>query len=109
MNTGWTGGKYGVGQRISLPDTRALVNLAIAGKFASVPMERDPIFGLLVPTAAEGVDPAILRPRHTWAEKGEYDAQARRLVSMFAENFQKFDAHVEPDVMLTAPALRAAE
>jgi len=109
VNTGWTGGKYGVGQRMSLPDTRALVDLALAGKLDSVPMERDPIFGLFVPTAAQGVDPAILRPRDTWAEKGEYDAQARRLVSMFAENFQKFDAHVEADVMLTAPALRAAE
>ena len=71
-------------------------------------MERDPIFGLAVPTAAEGVNPAILRPRDTWSEKGDYDAQARRLVSMFGENFQKFQAYVGPDVTLTPPALRAA-
>ena len=109
VNTGWTGGKYGVGRRMSLPDTRALVNLALAGKLDSVPMERDPIFGLAVPTAAEGVNPAILRPRDTWSEKGDYDAQARRLVSMFEENFKKFQAYVEPDVTMTAPALRAAE
>ena len=109
VNTGWTGGKYGVGRRMSLPDTRALVNLALTGKFASVPMEKDPVFGLFVPTAAEGVDPAILRPRDTWSEKGEYDAQARKLVAMFSDNFKKFEAHVGPDVTLTAPALRAAE
>ena len=109
VNTGWTGGKYGVGHRMSLPNTRALVNLALAGKLDSVPMEQDPIFGLFVPTVAEGVDSAILRPRDTWAEKGEYDAQARKLVAMFSENFQKFQAYVEPDVTMIAPALRAAE
>jgi phosphoenolpyruvate carboxykinase (ATP) len=102
VNTGWTGGKYGIGRRMSLPDTRALVNLALAGKLDSVPMERDPIFGLAVPTA-------LSCGRDTWSEKGDYDAQARRLVSMFEENFKKFQAYVEPDVTMTAPALRAAE
>ncbi len=109
VNTGWTGGKYGAGQRMALPDTRALVNLALAGKLDSAPMEQDPVFGLFVPTAAEGVDATLLRPRETWAEKGEYDAQARRLVAMFSENFQKFKPHVKPDVTLMVPALRAAE
>ena len=78
------------------------------GISSSTRMEKDPIFGLFVPTAAEGVDPAILRPRDTWSDKGDYDAQARRLVSMFAENFKKFKSYVGPDVTLTAPALRAA-
>jgi len=72
-------------------------------------MERDPVFGLNVPTAAEGVDPKILRPRDTWAEKGDYDAQARRLVGMFTENFQKYQPYVGADVTLTGPSLRAAE
>ena len=109
VNTGWTGGKYGVGRRMSLPATRALVNLALAGKLDNAPMEMDPVFGFMVPTEAEGVNSAILRPRDTWADKGEYDAQARRLAAMFQENFQKFLPHVDPDVRLAAPALRAAE
>ena len=109
VNTGWTGGKYGVGRRMSLPDTRALVNLALAGKLDNAPMERDPVFGLEVPTAAEGVNTAILRPRDTWSDKNEYDAQARKLVAMFTENFKKFQSHVGSDVTLTAHALKAAE
>jgi phosphoenolpyruvate carboxykinase (ATP) len=109
VNTGWTGGKYGVGKRMSLPATRALVNLALSGELDSAPMEMDPIFGFMVPTEARGIDSKILRPRDTWADKGEYDAQARRLAAMFSENFQKFLPHVDPDVRLAAPALRAAE
>jgi phosphoenolpyruvate carboxykinase (ATP) len=94
---------------MSLTATRALVNLALSGKLDSAPMEQDPIFGFLVPSAAEGVDPTILRPRDTWADKSAYDAQAHRLVAMFSENFQKFLPHVDPDVRLAAPVLRAAE
>ncbi len=109
VNTGWTGGKYGVGKRMSLPATRALVNLALAGKLDNAPMEQDPVFGFMVPVAAEGVDAAILRPRDTWPDKAAYDAQAQRLATMFAENFQKFLPHVDPNVSLAAPALRAAE
>ncbi len=108
VNTGWTGGRYGVGKRMALPATRALVNLALSGKLDATPMEQDPVFGFLVPTEAEGVDSAILRPRDTWADKREYDAQARKLVAMFSENFQKFLPHVGPDVRLAAPDLRAA-
>jgi len=61
-----------------------------------------------VPAAAEAVDPAILRPRDTWSDKGGYDAHARRLVAMFSDNFQKFQSLVWPGVTMTAPALRAA-
>ncbi len=109
VNTGWTGGKYGTGRRMALSATRTLVNLALSGKLESAPMERDPIFGFLVPTAAEGVDSSILRPRDTWADKAAYDAQAHRLVGMFSDNFQKFLPHVDPEVSLAAPVLRAAE
>jgi phosphoenolpyruvate carboxykinase (ATP) len=109
VNTGWTGGKYGAGKRMSLPATRALVNAALAGKLDDVPMEQDRLFGFLVPTEAPGVDSAILRPRDTWADKAAYDAQARKLAAMFSENFQKFLPHVDPDVRMAAPVLRAAE
>ncbi len=109
VNTGWTGGKYGIGKRLALPATRALVNLALAGKLDNVPMREDPIFGFLVPAAAEGVDTAILNPRDSWADKGDYDAMALKLVGMFSENFQKFLPNVDPDVRMAAPVLRAAE
>jgi phosphoenolpyruvate carboxykinase (ATP) len=72
-------------------------------------MEQDRLFGFLVPTEAPGVDSAILRPRDTWADKAAYDAQARKLAAMFSENFQKFLPHVDPDVRMAAPVLRAAE
>ncbi len=109
VNTGWTGGKYGVGRRIALPVTRALVNLALGGKLDNAPMEQNPIFNFLVPSAAEGIDPAILHPRETWADKSAYDAQAHRLAAMFADNFKKFVPHVDADVTMAAPVLRAAE
>ena len=85
------------------------MNLALAGKLDHAPAEADPVFGFLVPTAAEGVDPAILRPRDTWADKSAYDAQACKLAAMFTENFQKFAPHVDSDVSFAAPVLRAAE
>jgi len=94
---------------MSLPVTRALVNLALSDGLGSVTMETDPIFGFLVPTSAPGIDASILRPRDTWADKAAYDAQAHRLVAMFTENFQKFAPHVDQGVSLAAPVLRAAE
>ncbi|WP_127079872.1 phosphoenolpyruvate carboxykinase [Rhodomicrobium lacus] len=109
VNTGWTGGKYGVGKRMSLPATRALVNLALSGGFDAIEFVQDPVFGLLVPTEAPGVDSRILNPRETWADKAEYDATAKKLVAMFTENFKKFQPLVEADVAMIAPALKAAE
>ena len=94
---------------MALPVTRALVNLALSGKLDAVPMEQDPRSGFLVPTAAEGIDGKLLRPRDTWADKAAYDAQAHRLAGMFSENFQKFEQHVDVDVRLAAPAQIAAE
>jgi phosphoenolpyruvate carboxykinase (ATP) len=103
VNTGWTGGAYGTGSRMSLPATRALLGAALAGKFAGVEMRRDEIFGFEVPVMAEGVDPVILNPRDTWADKAAYDAQAAKLAGMFAENFGKFAPHVDDDVNAAGP------
>jgi phosphoenolpyruvate carboxykinase (ATP) len=108
VNTGWTGGKYGVGQRMPIKATRALLNAALSGKLKHGPMRVDPAFGFEVPTALEGVDPKILDPRETWADKAAYDLQARALVKMFRDNFAKFEPHVDADVKAAAPELRAA-
>ena len=108
VNTGWTGGKFGTGRRMPIKATRALLDAALSGVLASQPMRTDPVFGFQVPTALPGVDPAILNPRETWADKAAYDAQARALVDMFRANFEKFEVHVDADVKAAAPALRQA-
>ncbi|MEZ5854964.1 MAG: phosphoenolpyruvate carboxykinase [Hyphomicrobiaceae bacterium] len=108
VNTGWTGGKYGVGQRMPIKATRALLEAALTGKLKGQPMRKDPMFGFEVPTSLEGVDAKILNPRETWADKAAYDAMARSLVDMFAKNFAKFEGHVDADVKAAAPTLSLA-
>jgi phosphoenolpyruvate carboxykinase (ATP) len=108
VNTGWTGGKFGVGSRMPIKATRALLNAALSGNLKGQPMRIDPIFGFQVPVALDGVDPKILNPRETWADKAAYDAQAKALVDMFQKNFGKFESHVDADVKAAAPALRQA-
>ena len=108
VNTGWTGGRYGVGQRMPIKATRALLDAALSGRLKDQSMRLDPLFGFQVPTALEGVDPKILNPRETWSDKAAYDAQARALVDMFAKNFAKFEPHVDADVKASVPVLRQA-
>jgi phosphoenolpyruvate carboxykinase (ATP) len=103
VNTGWTGGKYGVGSRMPIKATRALLNAALSGELANVEMRTDEMFGFKVPTALEGVDPAILNPRQTWADPAEYDITAQKLVQMFVSNFEKFADYVEDDVLSAGP------
>jgi phosphoenolpyruvate carboxykinase (ATP) len=98
LNTGWTGGPHGVGQRIRLPYTRAMLNAALSGKLDGVETRQDPFFGLLVPTSCADVPPDILDPRTTWRDAGAYDAQARKLAGMFDENFAQFRDHVSAEV-----------
>ncbi len=108
VNTGWTGGKFGTGSRMPIKATRALLNAALSGELKNKPMRVDPIFGFQVPLELAGVDPKILNPRETWADKAAYDAQAKALCEMFNRNFAKFEAHVDADVRAAAPALRQA-
>ena len=108
VNTGWTGGKFGVGRRMPIKVTRALLNAALAGALKNQPMRTDPVFGFQVPAALKGVDATILNPRETWADKLAYDAQARALVDMFGKNFAKFEVHVDAEVKAAAPTLRQA-
>ena len=90
VNTGWTGGPYGVGRRMRLAHTRALVRAALAGELDAIPTETDALFHLAVPTTAPNVPPTIMHPRETWKDGAAYDAQARRLAEMFVANFEQF-------------------
>jgi len=103
VNTGWTGGKYGVGRRMPIKVTRALLNAALDGSLAGGEFREDPYFGFEVPVSVPGVDPAILDPRGTWADKGDYDATANKLVRLFIDNFAKFADHVDAGVNEAAP------
>ncbi|HYM98162.1 MAG TPA: phosphoenolpyruvate carboxykinase [Aestuariivirgaceae bacterium] len=108
VNTGWTGGAYGVGHRMPIKATRALLAQALEGKFEQAAMRIDPWFGFEVPAAAEGIDPQMLSPRDNWADKQAYDDQARRLVQLFMQNFAPLEAHVDAQVKASAPTLRSA-
>lgn len=92
LNTGWTGGAFGVGKRISLPHTRAIVDAVLAGGLAQAEFVTEEAFGLSIPTACPGVPADLLNPRNAWADKQAYDAQARLLAAKFETNFAKFDA-----------------
>jgi phosphoenolpyruvate carboxykinase (ATP) len=105
VNTGWTGGKYGVGNRMPIKATRALLNAALDGSLSNAELRKDPNFGFDVPVSVPGVDSAILDPRSTWADKGEYDQTAHKLVRLFVENFTEFEAHVDQGVRDAAPGV----
>jgi phosphoenolpyruvate carboxykinase (ATP) len=88
LNTGWSGGPYGIGERISIRHTRALLNASLAGKLDDVECDTHPIFGLRMPKTCDGVPAEILNPRNTWADKAGYDAEAIKLRNMFRRNFE---------------------
>jgi phosphoenolpyruvate carboxykinase (ATP) len=102
VNTGWTGGAYGTGSRMPIRATRALLSAALDGSLAIGQFRRDPNFGFDVPVAVLGVDTALLDPRRTWADPVAYDAQAHKLVGMFAANFAQYAAHIDADVKAAA-------
>lgn len=108
VNTGWTGGRYGEGNRMPIKATRALLGAALDGSLSGADMRTDENFGFEVPTAVQGVDTAILTPRETWQDKDAYDNQAQTLVQMFVDNFDKFTNHVGDDVRAAAPGGGAA-
>jgi phosphoenolpyruvate carboxykinase (ATP) len=108
VNTGWTGGKFGDGQRMPIKVTRALLTAALSGALKTQPMRVDELFGFQVPLSLPGVDNRILNPRQTWNNPAAYDAQAASLVAMFNKNFSKFEANVDPSVKAAAPNLQRA-
>jgi len=104
VNTGWTGGKYGTGNRMPIKATRALLNAALDGSLNDAEFRKDRNFGFDVPVSVEGVDNGILDPRSTWADGEEYDRTAQKLVQLFVDNFEPFAAHVDEGVRQAAPA-----
>lgn len=103
VNTGWSGGPYGVGQRIQLTYTRAMLRAVLSGGLETVPLQEDPIFGILVPQTCPDVPPDVLHPRQTWTDPSAYDAQAKELAGMFARNFTQFADQVPQDVQAAGP------
>jgi phosphoenolpyruvate carboxykinase (ATP) len=103
VNTGWTGGAFGVGKRMKLAHTRAMVQSILSGELHSAPLTRDPVFGLSVPQQIANVPAEVLNPRNTWPDKSAYDEQAKKLASMFRENFAKFEKSVPASVKESGP------
>jgi phosphoenolpyruvate carboxykinase (ATP) len=99
VNTGWSGGQYGVGKRMSLPYTRAMVTAAVSGELLKADFEIEKSFGLTIPKACPGVPSELLNPRNAWADKAAYDKSAAQLSELFAKNFTKFEA---PDAVRNA-------
>jgi len=103
VNTGWTGGPYGTGKRMKIAYTRAMIRAALSGALDGVAYERDAIFNLDVPTSCPEVPAEVLQPRNTWPNPADYDAQAKKLANMFAENFADFEEGVTGAVKAAGP------
>ena len=102
VNTGWGGGAYGTGKRISLKHTRAIIDAIHGGALAKAKTESDPNFGFDVPNECPGVPRNILRPRGAWADASAYDATARKLADLFRENFKKYESGVSAEIKAAA-------
>ena len=103
VNTGWSGGAYGVGKRMKLSYTRAMVRAALNGALANAATKTDPIFGLSSPSTVDGVPSEVLDPRGTWGDTAAYDTQAHKLAEMFRQNIKKFGDAVAPAVIAAGP------
>jgi len=103
VNTGWSGGGFGVGKRMPIGYTRALLTAALSGKLDNAKYHQDPVFNLDVPNECPGVPADVLMPRKTWADGAAYDAQAAKLAKMFAENFKNFESSVSAEVLAAGP------
>ncbi len=103
VNTGWSGGGYGMGNRMKLGYTRAMVNAVLSGELDEVELATDPVFGVAVPTSVPGVPSEVLRPRDTWADRQAYDAAAAKLARMFRDNFERFADQVSDEIRAAGP------
>jgi phosphoenolpyruvate carboxykinase (ATP) len=105
VNTGWTGGEYGVGSRMKLSYTRAMVQAALEGDLTNVETEKDPYFGVEIPLHVPGVPDEVLQPKKTWHDEEKYDLAARELAGKFKENFTKFKNVPEEVLGLGGPTV----
>ena len=103
INTGWSGGPYGVGSRMKLGYTRAMITAALEGKLDHVEFEAHPVFGMMMPKECPGVPAEILNPRNTWADKAAYDSKAVNLAQQFIKNFEKYAGGVSEEILAAAP------
>ena len=103
VNTGWTGGPYGVGSRMKIAHTRAMITAALTGQLDNAPYTTHAIFNLAVPTTCPNVPAHVLDPRGTWSDPAKYDEQATKLAKMFVENFKTFEKDVPPSVIQAGP------
>ena len=105
VNSGWSGGPYGVGERMSIKTTRNCVNAIIDGTIKDTTWETDPVFGWDLPASVPDVDPAVLRPRNTWSNPEEYDEAEKHLASLYVDNFKKYAAEGDADYTQYGPKL----
>ena len=105
INTGWSGGPYGVGSRMKLSNTRAMITAALNGDLDKVEYTPHPIFGMLMPNECPGVPTEVLNPRNTWKDADEYDEKAKNLAQQFIKNFEKFADHAGEEIMAAAPKI----
>ena len=103
INTGWSGGPYGIGSRMKLGYTRAMITAALDGKLDNVQYEAHPVFGMMMPKECEGVPAEILNPRNTWTDKEAYDEKAKDLAQQFIKNFEKYASGVDEEILAAAP------
>jgi len=103
VNTGWSGGPYGVGSRMKLPYTRALIRAALTHKLEKVDYEKDPYFGLFLPSSCPDVPSEILKPHKTWKDSLAYEKTASKLIKLFEQNFEQFAAEASQEVIAAGP------
>jgi phosphoenolpyruvate carboxykinase (ATP) len=105
VNTGWSGGAYGVGKRMSLKHTRAIIDAIHSGTLKNAPTVEDPLFGLAIPTEVPGVPSEVLIPRNTWADKAAFDNTARKLATLFKDNFKTYEDQASAAIRGAGPRL----
>jgi phosphoenolpyruvate carboxykinase (ATP) len=103
INTGWSGGKYGVGKRMSLKITRRIVDAIHEGDLENVEWEKFPVFGFHIPKSISGVPSEILNPRNTWKDKADYDATLKKLGQSFAKNFKLYESKANAETKAACP------
>jgi phosphoenolpyruvate carboxykinase (ATP) len=105
VNTGWTGGEYGVGSRIKLAYTRTMINMALEGKLDDVEMHHEPVFGFAIPAECEGIPKEILTPQKTWQTVEAFDEKRKFLAGLFIKNFERYQGEVSQEIREAGPKI----